>query len=64
MYGFHCIAFIEYIFTRKMTLQITIKIKKKCYIRILKTCKYLSYVEHLFILVSNVTDCISISASS
>ena len=68
MYGSHCIAFIEYIFTAKMTLQITIKIYIYIYIyiyiRILKASKYLSYVEHLFILASNVTDCISISASS
>ena len=27
-----------------------------------KTCKYLTYVEHLLILVSTVTDCVSISA--
>ena len=27
-----------------------------------KTCKYLNYVEHLIILVSAVTDCVSISA--
>ena len=27
-----------------------------------KTCKYLNYVEHLIILVSTVTDCVSISA--
>ena len=27
-----------------------------------KTCKYLSYVEHLLILVSTDTDCVSISA--
>ena len=27
-----------------------------------KTCKYLNYVEHLFILVSTVTGCVSISA--
>ena len=27
-----------------------------------KTCKYLNYVEHLIILVSIVTDCVSISA--
>ena len=27
-----------------------------------KTCKYLNYVEHLLILVSTVTGCISISA--
>ena len=27
-----------------------------------KTCKYLNYVEHLLILVSTVTDCVSISA--
>ena len=27
-----------------------------------KTCKYLNYVEHLLILVSTVTNCISISA--
>ena len=26
-----------------------------------KTCKYLNYVEHLFILVSTITSCISIS---
>ena len=26
-----------------------------------KTCKYLNYVEHLLILVSTITDCISIS---
>ena len=26
-----------------------------------KTCKYLNYVEHLIILVSTVTDCVSIS---
>ena len=28
----------------------------------MKTCKYLNYVEHLFILVSSVTGCVSISA--
>ena len=27
-----------------------------------KTCKYLNYVEHLLILVSTVTTCVSISA--
>ena len=27
-----------------------------------KTCKYLNYVEHLLILVSTVTGCVSISA--
>ena len=27
-----------------------------------KTCKYLTYVEHLLILVSTVTNCVSISA--
>ena len=27
-----------------------------------KTCKYLNYVEHLLILVSTITDCVSISA--
>ena len=27
-----------------------------------KTCKYLSYLEHLFILASTVTSCVSISA--
>ena len=27
-----------------------------------KTCKYLNYVEHLFILASTVTGCVSISA--
>ena len=27
-----------------------------------KTCKYLNYVEHLFISVSTVTGCVSISA--
>ena len=27
-----------------------------------KTCKYLNYAEHLFILVSTVTGCVSISA--
>ena len=27
-----------------------------------KTCKYLNYVEHLFILVSTVIGCVSISA--
>ena len=27
-----------------------------------KTCKYLNYVEHLLILVSKITGCISISA--
>ena len=27
-----------------------------------KTCKYLNYVEHLLILVSAVTGCVSISA--
>ena len=26
-----------------------------------KTCKYLNYAEHLIILVSTVTDCVSIS---
>ena len=29
-----------------------------------KTCKYLNYVEHLLILVSTVTGCVSISAFS
>ena len=29
-----------------------------------KTCKYLNYVEHLLILVSTVTGCITISASA
>ena len=28
----------------------------------IKTCKYLNYVEHLLILVSTVTDCVSTSA--
>ena len=28
----------------------------------MKTCKYLGYVEHLFILASTVTSCVSISA--
>ena len=27
-----------------------------------KTCKYLTYVEHLFILASTITGCVSISA--
>ena len=27
-----------------------------------KTCKYLNYVEHLLILVSRITGCVSISA--
>ena len=27
-----------------------------------KTCKYLNYVEHLFVLVSAVTGCVSVSA--
>ena len=27
-----------------------------------KTCKYLNYVEHFFILASTVTGCVSISA--
>ena len=27
-----------------------------------KTCKYLNYIEHLLILASTITDCISISA--
>ena len=27
-----------------------------------KTCKYLNYVEHLLILVSTVTGCVSVSA--
>ena len=31
-------------------------------IKWVKTCKYLIYVEHLFILVSSVTGCVSISA--
>ena len=27
-----------------------------------KTCKYLNYVEHLLILISTITGCISVSA--
>ena len=32
--------------------------------RFKKTCKYLNYVEHLLILASTVTSCVSISAFS
>ena len=111
MYGFYCIAFIEYMLAEKTLLDYTnllcpndykknykiiYKYFKDKYVRrskstlefrlrkiykirnylldeikhndlmsekYKKTCKYLNYVEHLLILASTVTSCVSISAS-
>ena len=61
MYGLFCIDFIEFMLAGNHLL-VEIKHNDLMSEKHKKKCRYLKYVEHLLILASTLTGCISISA--